>query len=70
MTNRMELRAAELKRRIEEDHGPGDYIFVAVICNGCGRRVFGPTPKHLAFKLSGWRLGPYGGDDYCPNCLG
>lgn len=59
-----------LKERIEEEHGSGTYMFCAVVCNGCGRKAVGATPEELAKLTPHWRIGVYGGDDYCPGCLG
>ena len=60
-----------LRERMEEDHGPlTNYLFCSVICNGCGKAVTARTPEAVAKILPGWRIGGYGGDDYCPGCLG
>lgn len=71
MVNQLQVRAERLRERMEEDHGPIlRYLWAAVQCNGCGTVVKARTPEQLAKMLPGWRIGGYGGDDYCPGCLG
>lgn len=61
-------RAARLRAMLEREHGPGQLLFAAVICNGCGLRHAARSPEELAKLTYGWRIGEFGGDDYCPSC--
>jgi hypothetical protein len=68
----MEDRVARLKAQIEAEWGGGPMgaLYVAIVCNGCGLRLDAPSKEQLAPLLTGWRIGEWGGDDYCPSCLG
>ncbi|MFL5312236.1 MAG: hypothetical protein ACJ79H_17525 [Myxococcales bacterium] len=69
MTETVEQRAERIFARMEADYGPGDRLFAAVICDGCGLTVVATTPASVARLIADWTLGAAGeSNDLCASC--
>lgn len=55
-------RLSELQAECEELAGPGEPVFAAISCDGCGWSLL---LDPAAPDAPGWKLGP---PDYCPDC--